>query len=386
MDILSKEEFIGLANYQGKNCISIFIPTHSSGNEVNERYDVIVFKNNLQAVKADLTAKEVDSREIDAMLKPGFELLKDDEFWNNQLEGLAAFFSEGFFNIIKIPFKVKEERILNSRFYLSPLLPLISKRHRFYLLVLSKNDAKLYEGDQFEMKKLEVEGLPDGMNDVIAFEQKDKRQLFRKGGTAPGADASYHGHGTGLAEENEYILQYFKEVDQTLWTEVLHNEHVPLLLAAVEYEIGFYKQISNYKHIADVNLTGNFEHEDRNTLYAKAKEKITPYFKEYTNAALKNFYDNSVTGLSSSIPSEVIPAAYYAQISDLFVQKDQHVWGSFNEADNVLVIHQEKRPGDECLINNAIIKTLVNGGEVHVLEKEKMPTDSPIAAFLRFSL
>ena len=390
MNILSKEEFLDLANFQSDNCISIYMPTHTSGFAVNEKYDQVVFKNNVQRAKLELQAREIDSREIDAMLNPAFELIKNDEFWNRQRNGLAVFIAKDHFKMLQLPMTVKEKFLLNDTFLVAPLLPAIERRHRFYLLVISKHDCKFFEGDQFEMKKLEIEGLPIGMDDIIPFELKERRQTHRRAGAAAGrgaiVGANFHGHGTGLSDEDEYLLQYFKEVDQTLWTEVLHNQNVPLVLAAVEFEIAHYRQISNYKHIADVSLTGNFEHEDQNSLYLKAKEKLGPYFKEYVNDALENFYNNSTSGLSASTPEEVIAAAHYSQVSDLFVEQDQHIWGSFNEQDNKIIIHKEKKEGDECLINKAIIKTIMNGGEVHCLEREKMPTGSPVAAFLRFPL
>lgn len=390
MEILSKEEFKELANHQADGCVSIYIPTHSSGMEVNEKYDTIVFKNNLQKAKILLTEKGLDIKKVDAILAPAVEYLKDERFWNSQLQGLAVFLSDGFFKIYQLPHTVKEELLVNNSFLLTPILPVMEKRHRFYLLVISKHDCKFYEGDQFEMKKLEIEGLPTGMDDVVHFELKEARPTHRRAGAAAGAAASvganFHGHGTGLSDEDEYLLQYLKEVDQTLWTEVLHNQSVPLVLASVDYEIAYYKQISNYKHISDVSLTGNFEHEDRQSMYIKVKEKLSHYFREYSKEALKNYYNNSAKELTSSIVEEVVPAAYFAGVSDLFVQKNARIWGSFDEKNNVTTIHDEKQADDECLINNSIIKTIMNGGEVHILEKEKMPADSPIAAFLRFSL
>ena len=390
MEIISKEEFNELGNFHSDNCLSIYIPTHSSGMAVNERYDQLVFKNNLQRAKTELSAKGLDSREIDAILSPGFELLRNDEFWNLQTEGLAVFMANNFFKLFKLPLPVTEELMLNSSFLLNQLLPVMEKRHRFYLLILSKKHCRFYEADQYGMKKLEVEGLPYGMDDVIHFEQKDKRQLHRRAGAGAGdraiAGASFHGHGSGLADEEEYLMQYLKEVDQTLWTEVLHNQHVPLVIAAVDYEIALYKQITNYKHISSVSITGNFEHEERHSLYLKVKEKMAPYFREHCKKALKNFYDNTTSRLSYTTATEIIPAAHYAQISDLFVEKNQHIWGTFNEKDNKLTIHKEKQPNDECLINKAILKTVFNGGEVHVLEREKMPSEGPVAAFLRFAI
>lgn len=390
MEIITKEEFTELGNYQANNCISIYIPTHSSGLAVNERYDQIVFKNNLQKAKTALIAKGVEQREIESLLAPALELLNNEEFWNKQSRGLAVFMAKGFFKYYQVSLEVKEELLVNSTFLLTQLMPLLERRHRFYMLVFSKNSCKFYEADQFEMKKLEVEGLPYGINDVIHFEEKDRRQTHRRAGAGAGEraviGASFHGHGSGLADEEEYLLQYLREVDQTLWTEVLHNQHVPLVLAAVEYEIAAYKQISNYKHISEVCLQGNYDHEDRHSLYLKVREKLAPYFKEYSKTALKNFYDNSANGLSSTMPTEVVPAAHYAQVSDLFVEKNSHIWGSFDHTENKIVINENKKEDDECLINKAILKTIVNGGEVHILEKEKMPTDSPIAAFLRFAM
>jgi hypothetical protein len=390
MEIITKDEFTELGNFLSANCVSIYLPTHTSGFAVNERYDQIVFKNNLQKAKNLMSARGVDLRECETILEPGFKLLNDEKFWNNQSGGLAVFLSNNLFKYYKISFSVKEELMVNNSFLLTPLLPVLERKHRFYLLVLSKNNCKFYEADQFGMRKLEVEGLPYGINDVIHFEEKDKRQTHRRAGAGAGeravVGASFHGHGSGLADEEEYMQQYFREVDQTLWSEVLHNQHVPLMLAAVDYEIALYKQVSNYKHICENNLPGNFDHEDRHSLYLKAKEKLTGYFKEYSKTALKNFYDNSASGLSSSAATEVIPAAHYAQVSDLFIERNTHIWGSFNDKENKIVINETRKPNDECLINRAILKTIVNGGEVHILDREKMPTSSPIAAFLRFAI
>ena len=84
------------------------------------------------------------------------------------------------------------------------------------------------------------------------------------------------------------------------------------------------------------------------------------------------------------MPEKVIPASFYAQISDLFICKGEHIWGKFNMDENKLEIHAQKQEGDECLLNMAAAQTYINGGAVHLLEKEQMPKESTIAAFMRF--
>ncbi len=54
------------------------------------------------------------------------------------------------------------------------------------------------------------------------------------------------------------------------------------------------------------------------------------------------------------------------------MEKNAQIWGRFDENTNKLVIHQERQAEDECLINQAVLNTLMNGGDVHVLEKEQM--------------
>jgi hypothetical protein len=389
MGVLSKEDLAELTSYEAENCVSIFIPAHSSGVEVNKQHDAIVFKNNLQKARKVLLDNGLQQRDADSLLKPAFDLIDDREFWNNQSEGLAVFVAEGFSKVIKLPFKLKEELFVNSTFYVVPLLPVMSENEHFFLLLLSKKDANIYRGDGFGMELLEIEGLPNGMDDVIHFEEKNARQTMRRAGGGAGRDAingggSYHGHGSGLADEPEYIAQYLKEVDQTLWLELLANEKAPLILAGTEGIIGQYRSISKYKNVVESMLSGNFDHEDKTTIYQKVKEIAAPLFEENTRKALKTFYENSTGELTSSIPEDVIPASFYAQISDLFVVRDAHIWGKFDQASNELEIHEELQPGDTCLVNKAVVQTIKNGGSVHVLDPERMPAQSNIAAFMRF--
>jgi hypothetical protein len=113
-------------------------------------------------------------------------------------------------------------------------------------------------------------------------------------------------------------------------------------------------------------------------------EVMKPYFEQRVNKALETYMNNSTTGLTSSIAADVIPAAYYSQIATLFVTKGEHIWGTFDEMAYELVFHDTPDEGGEDLIDNAVEKTLANGGEVFLLEKEKMPADCQIAALMRF--
>ena len=111
---------------------------------------------------------------------------------------------------------------------------------------------------------------------------------------------------------------------------------------------------------------------------------MEPYFQQRMLRALESYGNHSATALTSSVPADVIPAAHYGRVSQLFVRKDKHLWGSFDEQNNQLELHTSQEDGDECMLDKAVIKTILTGGEVFILEEERMPADSVIAALMRY--
>jgi hypothetical protein len=381
--ILTKEIFIEIANHQSDCCISVFIGTHNAGVEVNEKYDIIQFKNTLQKLEMILKEKNLLQTTIDSMLKPGYELLRNDEFWMQQSPGLAVFISEGYFKYIKMRQSPVEETIVESSFYVTPLLPLMVSKEYFYLLVISKKQAKLFRADAFGMEHIPVEGVPNGIAEEIG--DTDVSTTFRNNGHAGTVGANAHGHGGGNNNDDKiYISNYLESVDDAIWKNVLHNENVPLLLAGVEYLIPIYKSVSDYKNIWEVALTGSHEHDNTTDLYKQAREIMEPYFQQRVNKAIEVYGNQSATQLTSSVVDDILPAAYYGRISHLFVQKGQHIWGTFDEMENLVRISNQETEGSQDLIDNAVEKTLLNSGEVFLLDKEQMPDAAEMAAIFRY--
>lgn len=382
--VLNREVFAELAAYQADCCVSFYIQTQAAGVEVNEQKDLIKFKNHLQALKKTLSEKGKDEATIQKMLEPGFDLLGDEGFWKKLTPGLAVFLAEGFFKYTKMPLAPIEEILFDKTFYITPLIPVMTSREYFYLLVISKKQAKLFRADSFGMQFIDVPGVPNGVDDVVRIDERDDEQLFRQGSRGANGGANFHGHGTGAADEKTQIATYLEEVDDTIWKEVLHDENVPLLLAGVEYLIPIYKKVTDYNNIWDDALTGSYEHVDTANIHQQAMEKMQPYFQQRTKKALELYGNQSATQLTSSVDGDIIPAAYYGRIAHLFVEKGAHVWGSFDEANNELQIRESQGDGDECLVDHAVEKTILNGGEVYILEREEMPAQSIMAAVMRY--
>ena len=385
--ILTKERFTELANYKNSIAISLYFPTHRAGVEVNEHFDHIAFKSSLNTVEQQLKERGLGQDAIEPLLKPGYDLIRDDAFWNDLTEGLAVFIADEFFKYIKMPVPTEQKIVIESTFYVTPLIPLMNKSEYFYLLAISKQGVKLFKADAFGMRIVPVE-LPQSIEEVKRISGLDAT-TYRSGDSGRRAAAvampgSSHGGGGGNPDGKDNTLTYFEAVDDILWEKVFNKENAPLVLAGVEYEIPMYKSVCDYHNVWEQALTGNKINQETNALYQEAKELMKPYFEQGLTKALELYGNRSATELTSSIAEDVVPATHYGRVSHLFVSKGEHIWGTFDEMANELQMHETQQEGSEDLIDNAVVKTLATGGEVFLLDKEQMPAESPIAALMRY--
>jgi len=146
----------------------------------------------------------------------------------------------------------------------------------FFVLILSKKNAKFFRGDVSGLHFMDVSELPNGVTDVVHVEEKDDQKLYRTGSSGGGAGANYHGMGAGTPDDKENIQMYLKEVDRTLWQWGLNKEKAPLVVGGVEYICAMFKDITQYKNVADGCLTGSFENADPKEIYKRAKAVVNP--------------------------------------------------------------------------------------------------------------
>jgi hypothetical protein len=100
--------------------------------------------------------------------------------------------------------------------------------------------------------------------------------------------------------------------------------------------------------------------------------------------ALTKFERMAGLGRASGEPEPVIQAAFAGRVSQLLLAPGVEQPGYFDTASQQVHMHLKATGDDEDLINAAAMETLAHGGEVHVIDAEKMPGNSPIAALYRW--
>jgi hypothetical protein len=83
-------------------------------------------------------------------------------------------------------------------------------------------------------------------------------------------------------------------------------------------------------------------------------------------------------------PDEIVKAARHSRVDTLFVSGDEHLWGTFDEAEDRVTVHGSPGPGDVDLLDYAALMTLRQGGQVTLVERTALPHSAQAAAILRY--
>jgi hypothetical protein len=156
------------------------------------------------------------------------------------------------------------------------------------------------------------------------------------------------------------------------------------LLAGVGYIIQIYKKVTHYNNVWDTALSGNREFENDATLYVEAMEAMHEYFERAKKQALADYGDKCMTPRTSHILDDIVRAAHHKRIEVLFVDKKSKFWGSFDEVNDQLTVHASEIPGDDNLVDTTMLKTVLSGGRVYMLDEEEMPVRRMMAAIMRY--
>lgn len=383
MDLLSKEELTTLAEQQTALAVSIFMPTHRLGREVQQ--NPIRLKNLLAEARQQLVDRGLRSPEADQFLEPAQALVENNSFWQHQQDGLAIFITPDLFRTYRLPLPFEEQVVTNNHFYLKPVLPLLKDEGYFYILALSQNEVRLLRGTPYRVSEIEVEEMPQSLAEALKYDEPEKQLQFHTNTQNQRGDrpAQFFGQGGGEDDKKERLRRYFQQIDKGLQP-LLQKEKVPLVLAGVEYLFPIYQEVNHYEHLLDPGIEGNPKLLSAEDLQARAWTIVQPFFQQAQQAAWERYEQAVNTGLTSQDIKEIVPAAHYGRVDTLFVAEGRQQWGTFDPITQAVRLHQDAEPNSEDLLDTSAIQTLLNGGTVYPLAPERMPDNSYLAALFRY--
>jgi len=303
-------------------CISLYLPTHRTGAEMQQ--DWVRLKNQMRQAENLLFLANVHAAEVENLLEPILALVADEPFWLHPSDGLALFRSPDVFAPYHLPSSFKEQVTVSNHFYLKPLLPFLCNNGRFYILVLSQNAVRLFEGTHFSVHEVELPGaVPERLVEVLSYDRPEHQLQYQS--SSSGASAGKGGRQAMIFREQEVggddtreqVLRYFRQIDKGL-QEVLRDETAPLVLAGVAYLNSLYRAMNTYPHLLDRGIAGNPDELKAETLHEQGWALVAPYVSKPQQDAAAQYKHYAEAERVSNNVRKIIPAAYDGRIESLF--------------------------------------------------------------------
>jgi hypothetical protein len=372
MDTLDHETVITLARHVGWPSVSIYMQTHPGHAESSQ--DQLRLKNLLKEAERLLESGGMRASEIDSLLIHGRETLDDGAFWRSGGKGIAAFFAEDVRWVFATRTEMPERVDVSDRFLIRPVLSALGTKDHYYVLALSQNRVRVFEGTRDELTELQAEGVPTSLADVLQYVDFEKNVQFHTRTPAVAAGktrraAGFHGHG-GVADTSKAnIEKYFRMIDRGM-AELLQGEESPLIIAGVEYLTPIYRDVNSYPHLVSDSIPGNPDESSPHELGLAAAALLDPLRDAQIEADMHALEEAVGGGVASRKLAEIVPAAHEGRVSTLFVPPERSDWGSYDPSSGRVEISETQRPGDWDLTDLAAAETLLHGGTVHTTERE----------------
>ncbi|WP_373511182.1 hypothetical protein [Persicitalea sp.] len=390
MEVFSIDQLTNLVSSKIQRSISIFSPT-SKQSTTNYQEDKIQFKNQLQIARQQLAQEYgMDETEVNQYLKPGFDLLDNNNFWQHTSDMLAFFLTPEDSTIFKVPLKIDEPILyVGKGLMLRPLLPLLNKNGRFYILNIDLDSVRLYEATAFTLKEVELwDDVPTTKEDYMIYFNEIEREdgVQRRLGTSQPADGGvFHGQGAD-EQDKEHTRQWFYTLSREL-DDKFKQDLLPVVLAGVDYLIPLYRTTINYNKYVEEYITGNFDNKNdpqAQGLYKQALAIMQPKFKQQETEAIEQYHNLKAGDFAASDTKKILLAALTGQVETLFLRKDAKVWGNYDAENYKVQIQKESSPENTDLLTEAAVQTILMKGKVYMYDAEQMPEqDSVVAAVFR---
>lgn len=387
MSPLTRATLDRLASSEGEAHVSIYLPTVRAGDQIEQ--NKIRFKNALRSAKKEL--QELGQRRTisDEQLVPAQALSQDHDFWQNQYEGLAVLLAEGTFETIRLPQRVPERSVVSDRFHLKPLLPYATGQVRYYILALEREGLRMFRGGRHGVEQLPLTGSSNSLSEFLQWDDPETELQWHTqtaSVTVGGRSSMFHGHGAGSEGEvkTEQLERFLGALDNAVYQLLAGDEQPPLTVVGGQELIGHYRKVNRYPNLVPGELDHVPSQLEPDELHRMTWPLVEPLFQEKIEAARQRFLGAQDDERIASDLRRVLHAAQAGAVQLLFVPSDAQRWGRFDPDSGDLEQHDARRAGDDDLFDLAAVRSLRNGAEVYIVDRDEIPGDGELAAVLRY--
>ncbi len=375
---LTTDHLMSLLTDHAPPCISLYQPTHRHHPE--NQQDPIRYGNLLRDMEQSLREK-YSTREVRTLVEQYQAFADDREFWNHRTDGLAILGAPDRFQLFELQRPVKERLVVADSFHVKPLLRILQSADRFQILCLTRQEAKLYEGNRDVLDEVELTDVPASLTEALGEQLTEPHQSVR---SVTGQASIYHGTGQKKDEVQIDMERFFRVIDRAILEHHSRPSGLPLMLAALpEYHTPF-REISHNPFLMSEGLQVNPEALSVEQVRAQAWQTMLPLYLERLGKLVDEYQSAKAGGVGSDDLGQVVQAAIAGRIGTLLVEADRVLPGRIHSDTGEIERRDLSHPEIGDVLDDLAEMVLRMKGTVVVVPAERMPSTTGVAAIYRF--
>jgi Bacterial archaeo-eukaryotic release factor family 3 len=383
VNVLDKDDAVGLLDACEPPCLSLYQPTHRHHPE--NQQDPIRFRNLVKALEESLL-QNYPTHEIQPLLDPFLALADDRDFWNHTLDGLAVLGAKGRFRVYRLQRPVAELVVVADSFHTKPLIRLRQSTDRYHVLGLSRQAITLYEGNRDALDAIELaRGVPRTMIEALGAELTEPHITVAAYGGVGGSHAPmHHGHGgkeTEVAIDDE---RFFRAIDRGILEHHSRPAALPLILATLPEHRQLFHHVSHNPFLIDEGIDINPDALPLDELRTRAWQVFEPHYLARLDALVEEFGNARPRGLGDDALAHIAKAVVAGRVATLLIEANRQIPGRINAATGAIELADLANPQIDDVLDDLGALVVKLGGQIAVVPIERMPTATGVAAIYRY--
>ena len=361
---MNRQDIQVVQEASGHPSLTISLPTHRTA---PDNFQDPIRVRNLVAQAKDRLRAEFSNRELAPLLER-LDKLSESIDYRFALDGLVMFVNQDFAAKYYLPFALPERVVVAEKFLTRDLVYAMNRTPRYWVLTLSEQPTRLYEGVADALVEVEKGGFP----------------MVHEG---PGGATSLPG-GFGInvsAHRDERHRQFFRSVDAAL-KPILASDPLPLGVVGVDRWLAFFNEVTTHQEFIRATLLGNYDHVSPHELAKVVWPLVETALAERVQRHLAELDSYVSQQRVASTVGEAWRTAHEGRGKLLLVEKDYHEAGLVDES-GLLLLPADDPTAPDVLPDavDEVIETVLNKGcEVVFTENGQLDTYQRIALVLRY--
>lgn len=357
---MNKHDLLALQQHRGDPAVSVLLPTHRTAPD-NQR-DPIVLKNLL--VEAVNRLEERLGKRAAAPLVEKLEREAAAVDFQHTRDGLAIFVSADHASTHVISEPLPARVVLDESFATRDLVFALNRSPRYWVIALSEQPTRLYEGDRETLVEVRGGGFP--------MEH-----------TGPGGGTALPKDGNVSKFEDEHHRQFFRKVDQAL-AAYTRDDPLPVVLVGVERWKSHYREVSDHPDLL-TSVRGNYDSSSTHDLAKLVWPAVRDALAERRTAAFDAL--GAAVGAQRSVSGlpQVYRKAVEGRIERLLIEEGYHVPGRVDADGSLHLVEDGEAEGVfEDAVDEVIERVMATGGSITFVDDGTLDAHERVAATLRY--